>query len=191
MKPLTVYTATTVPVMADNIDTDIIIPKQYLKSIFKTGFGEFAFDPWRYHEDRRLKEEFPLNQPQYQGAGILITGENFGCGSSREHAAWALQDAGLRVVIAGGYSDIFYNNWLNNGNLPIVLPHDVREKLAALPPSQAITVDLENKVVRVGEDSYAFEIGEDWRQRLLKGQDSISLTLLHEEAIAAYETQHG
>lgn len=191
MKPLTVYTATTVPVMADNIDTDIIIPKQYLKSIFKTGFGEFAFDPWRYHEDRRLKEEFPLNQPQYQGAGILITGENFGCGSSREHAAWALQDAGLRVVIAGGYSDIFYNNWLNNGNLPIVLPHDVREKLAALPPSQAITVDLENKVVRVGEDSYAFEIGEDWRQRLLKGQDSISLTLLHEEAIVAYETQHG
>lgn len=191
MKPLTVYTATTVPVMADNIDTDIIIPKQYLKSIFKTGFGEFAFDPWRYHEDRRLKEEFPLNQPQYQGAGILITGENFGCGSSREHAAWALQDAGLRVVIAGGYSDIFYNNWLNNGNLPIVLPHDVREKLAALPPSQAITVDLENKVVRVGEDSYTFEIGEDWRQRLLKGQDSISLTLLHEEAIAAYETQHG
>lgn len=191
MKPLTVYTATTVPVMADNIDTDIIIPKQYLKSIFKTGFGEFAFDPWRYHEDRRLKEEFPLNQPQYQGAGILITGENFGCGSSREHAAWALQDAGLRVVIAGGYSDIFYNNWLNNGNLPIVLPHDVREKLAALPPSQAITVDLENKVVRVGEDTYAFEIGEDWRQRLLKGQDSISLTLLHEEAIAAYETQHG
>lgn len=191
MKPLTVYTATTVPVMADNIDTDIIIPKQYLKSIFKTGFGEFAFDPWRYHEDRRLKEEFPLNQPQYQGAGILITGENFGCGSSREHAAWALQDAGLRVVIASGYSDIFYNNWLNNGNLPIVLPHDVREKLAALPPSQAITVDLENKVVRVGEDSYAFEIGEDWRQRLLKGQDSISLTLLHEEAIAAYETQHG
>ncbi|SUO98306.1 3-isopropylmalate dehydratase small subunit [Suttonella indologenes] len=191
MKPLTVYTATTVPVMADNIDTDIIIPKQYLKSIFKTGFGEFAFDPWRYHEDRRLKEEFPLNQPQYQGAGILITGENFGCGSSREHAAWALQDTGLRVVIAGGYSDIFYNNWLNNGNLPIVLPHDVREKLAALPPSQAITVDLENKVVRVGEDSYAFEIGEDWRQRLLKGQDSISLTLLHEEAIAAYETQHG
>lgn len=191
MNPLTVYTATTVPVMADNIDTDIIIPKQYLKSIFKTGFGEFAFDPWRYHEDRRLKEEFPLNQPQYQGAGILITGENFGCGSSREHAAWALQDAGLRVVIAGGYSDIFYNNWLNNGNLPIVLPHDVREKLAALPPSQAITVDLENKVVRVGEDSYAFEIGEDWRQRLLKGQDSISLTLLHEEAIAAYETQHG
>lgn len=191
MKPLTVYTATTVPVMVDNIDTDIIIPKQYLKSIFKTGFGEFAFDPWRYHEDRRLKEEFPLNQPQYQGAGILITGENFGCGSSREHAAWALQDAGLRVVIAGGYSDIFYNNWLNNGNLPIVLPRDVREKLAALPPSQVITVDLENKVVRVGEDSYAFEIGEDWRQRLLKGQDSISLTLLHEEAIAAYEAQYG
>lgn len=191
MKPLTVYTATTVPVMADNIDTDIIIPKQYLKSIFKTGFGEFAFDPWRYHEDRSLNMDFALNQPQYQGAGILITGDNFGCGSSREHAAWALQDAGLRVVIAGGYSDIFYNNWLNNGNLPIVLPREDRETLAALAPEQEITVDLEKKEIRALDKVYPFEIGEDWRQRLLQGQDSIGLTLLHEEAIAAYEAAHG
>lgn len=191
MKPLTVYTATTVPVMADNIDTDIIIPKQYLKSIFKTGFGEFAFDPWRYHEDRSLNMDFALNQPQYQGAGILITGDNFGCGSSREHAAWALQDAGLRVVIAGGYSDIFYNNWLNNGNLPIVLPREDRETLAALAPEQEITVDLEKKEIRALDKIYPFEIGEDWRQRLLQGQDSIGLTLLYEEAIAAYEAAHG
>lgn len=190
MKPLTVYTATTVPVMADNIDTDIIIPKNYLKSIFKTGFGEFAFDPWRYHEDRSPNMDFPLNQPQYQGAGILITGDNFGCGSSREHAAWALQDAGLRVVIAGGYSDIFYNNWLNNGNLPIVLPREVREKLAALPADQTITVDLEKKQVIAGDERYDFEIGDDWRERLLNGLDSIGITLQHEDAIAAYEARH-
>lgn len=190
MKPLTIYQSTTVPVMADNIDTDIIIPKNYLKSIFKTGFGEFAFDPWRYHEDRSLNMDFTLNQPQYQGAGILITGENFGCGSSREHAAWALQDAGLRVIIAGGYSDIFYNNWLNNGNLPIVLPREVREKLAALPADKTITVDLEQKKVIVDNDEYPFDIGDDWRERLLKGLDSISLTLQHEEAVKAYEQMH-
>lgn len=190
MKPLTIYTSTTVPVMADNIDTDIIIPKQYLKSIFKTGFGEFAFDPWRYHEDRSLNMDFALNQAQYQGAGILITGDNFGCGSSREHAAWALQDAGLRVIIAGGYSDIFYNNWLNNGNLPIVLAKDIRQALAELAPEQSITIDLEKKEVQALDKIYPFEIGEDWRQRLLKGQDSIGLTLLHEQAIAAYEAQY-
>ncbi|SUO93318.1 3-isopropylmalate dehydratase small subunit [Suttonella ornithocola] len=191
MKPLTVYTATTVPIMADNIDTDIIIPKNYLKSIFKTGFGEFAFDPWRYQEDRTSKPDFPLNQTQYQGAGILITGENFGCGSSREHAAWALQDVGLRVIIAGGYSDIFHNNWLNNGNLPIVMPKDVREKLAALPADKAITVDLAQKKVIVDEQEYPFEIGENWRQRLLNGLDSIGITLQHEDAIKAYEKAHG
>lgn len=191
MKPLTQYTATTVPVMADNIDTDIIIPKNYLKSIFKTGFGEFAFDPWRYHEDRSPNMDFPLNQPQYRGAGILVTGDNFGCGSSREHAAWALQDAGLRVIIAGGYSDIFYNNWLNNGNLPIVLPRDVRETLAAFPPDETITVDLEQCKIITAAGEYPFDIAENWRYRLLNGLDSIGLTLQHENAIKAYEKAHG
>lgn len=191
MKPFTVYTATTVPVMEDNIDTDIIIPKNYLKSISRTGFGEFAFDPWRYKEDRTPNPDFPLNQPQYKNAGILITGENFGCGSSREHAAWALQDAGINVVIAGGYSDIFYNNWLNNGHLPIVLDKAIRDKLAALPASAAITVDLEKQVVLNGAESYPFEIPENWRYRLLNGLDSIALTLQHEAAIAAYEKVHG
>lgn len=191
MKPFTVYTATTVPVMEDNIDTDIIIPKNYLKSISRTGFGEFAFDPWRYNEDRTPNPDFPLNQPQYKNAGILITGENFGCGSSREHAAWALQDAGINVVIAGGYSDIFYNNWLNNGHLPIVLDKAIRERLAALPASAAITVDLEKQVVINGTESYPFEIPENWRYRLLNGLDSIALTLQHEAAIAAYEKVHG
>ena len=121
----------------------------------------------------------------------MISGDNFGCGSSREHAAWALQDAGLRVVIAGSYSDIFYNNWLNNGNLPIVLARDVREKLAALSPDTEITIDVEQKKVITADGEYPFELGEDWRQRLLQGQDSIGLTLLHEAAIAAYEQAHG
>lgn len=191
MKPLTIYQSTTVAVMADNIDTDIIIPKQYLKSIFKTGFGEFAFDPWRYHLDRSLNMDFPINKPQHKNAGILITGENFGCGSSREHAAWALQDLGFRVIIAGSYSDIFYNNWLNNGNLPIILPKDQRQILSQLPANQEITVNLEQKQIITQSQIYPFEISEDWRQRLLKGQDSISLTLLHEKAIAAYEKQNG
>ncbi len=190
MTPFTTYTATTVPVMEDNIDTDIIIPKNYLKSISKTGFGPFAFDPWRYHEDRSLNEDFALNQAQYANAGILITGENFGCGSSREHAAWALQDAGLHVIIAGGYSDIFYNNWLNNGHLPIVLETSVREKLAALAPEQTITVDLERSVVIAEGQEYPFEISDTWRERLLNGLDSIGLTLQHEAAIAAYEQAH-
>lgn len=191
MTPLTQYTSTVVAVMHDNIDTDIIIPKNYLKSIFKTGFGEFVFDPWRYHEDRSPNMDFPLNQPQYRGAGILVTGDNFGCGSSREHAAWALQDAGLRVIIAGGYSDIFYNNWLNNGNLPIVLPREVRETLAALPPDEAVTVDLEQCKIITADATYPFDIAENWRYRLLNGLDSIGLTLQHEAAIDAYEKAHG
>ena len=121
----------------------------------------------------------------------MITGDNFGCGSSREHAAWALQDAGLRVVIAGGYSDIFYNNWLNNGNLPIVLPREIREKLAALPADEKITVDLEARKVITADTEYSFEIAENWRFRLLNGLDSIGLTLQHEAAIDAYEKTHG
>lgn len=191
MKPFTVYTATTVPVMQDNIDTDIIIPKNYLKSISRTGFGAFAFDPWRYDRKRRPIADFPLNQAHYRGAGILITGENFACGSSREHAAWALQDAGLHVVIAGSYSDIFYNNWLNNGHLPIVLDHAVRARLAELPADEAVTVDLTRCTVRVGGSAYPFTISENWRQRLLNGLDGIALTLQNEAAIAEYERIHG
>lgn len=190
MNPLKKYRSTVVAVMDDNIDTDIIIPKNYLKSIFKTGFGPFAFDPWRYREDRSLNPDFPLNRPEHQGAGILVTGDNFGCGSSREHAAWALQDAGLRVIIAGGYSDIFYNNWLNNGNLPIVLDRESRERLAALPADEAVTVDLETCKIMAQEREYPFEIAENWRYRLVNGLDSIGLTLQHEAAISAYEKAH-
>ncbi|MBR1374716.1 MAG: 3-isopropylmalate dehydratase small subunit [Cardiobacteriaceae bacterium] len=187
MQALITYTSTVIPLMADNIDTDIIIPKQYLKSIFKTGFGEFAFDPWRYNEDKTPKSDFPLNQDKYKGAGILVTGENFGCGSSREHAAWALQDAGLHIIIAGGYSDIFRNNWFNNGHLPIVQPREVREELAKLPHDFPVTIDLEQQLIIAGDKKYPFEVDADRRERLLKGLDNIDLTLLNEEAIKAYE----
>ena len=119
MKAFTVYTGKVVCILNDNIDTDILIPKNYLKSVKRTGFGDFVFAPWRYDKDGNKVADFALNQEKYADASILITGENFGCGSSREHAAWALQDFGIRVVIAGGYSDIFYNNWLSNGNVAI------------------------------------------------------------------------
>ena len=154
MKPFTKYEGTIVPIMNDNIDTDQLIPKQYLKSIEKTGFGQYVFDEWRYNEDRTDNMDFNLNKPEYRTGTILITGDNFGCGSSREHAAWALQDYGFHVIVAGGYSGIFYN-----------------------------------KLTAYGKD-YFFELEESWKQRLLKGLDSIGLTLEHEDEIRKYEESH-
>ena len=152
MKPFTKYEGTIVPIMNDNIDTDQLIPKQYLKSIEKTGFGDYVFDEWRYNEDGTDNMNFNLNKPEYKKGTILITGDNFGCGSSREHAAWALQDYGFHVIVAGGYSGIFYMNKLSaNGK------------------------------------EYTFELEETWKQRLLKGLDSIGLTLEYENEIRAFE----
>jgi len=190
MKPFTKYTGTIVPIMNDNIDTDQLIPKQYLKSIEKTGFGQYVFDEWRYNEDRTDNMDFNLNKPEYKNGTILITGENFGCGSSREHAAWALQDYGFHVIVAGGYSGIFYMNWLNNGHLPITLPLADRLELAALSGDTKITVDLENNKLTVNGKDYFFELEESWKQRLLKGLDSIGLTLEHEDEIRKYEESH-
>ena len=190
MKPFTKYTGTIVPIMNDNIDTDQLIPKQYLKSIEKTGFGQYVFDEWRYNEDRTDNMDFNLNKPEYKNGTILITGENFGCGSSREHAAWALQDYGFHVIVAGGYSGIFYMNWLNNGHLPITLPLADRLELAALSGDTEITVDLENNKLTVNGKDYFFELEESWKQRLLKGLDSIGLTLEHEDEIRKYEESH-
>ena len=190
MKPFTKYTGTIVPIMNDNIDTDQLIPKQYLKSIEKTGFGQYVFDEWRYNEDRTDNMDFNLNKPEYKNGTILITGENFGCGSSREHAAWALQDYGFRVIVAGGYSGIFYMNWLNNGHLPITLPLADRLELAALSGDTEITVDLENNKLTANGKDYFFELEESWKQRLLKGLDSIGLTLEHEDEIRKYEESH-
>lgn len=189
MKPFKKYTGTIVPIMNDNIDTDQLIPKQYLKSIEKTGFGDYVFDEWRYNEDRTDNMDFNLNKPEYKNGTILITGDNFGCGSSREHAAWALQDYGFHVIIAGGYSGIFYMNWLNNGHLPIILPQDQRNELANLSGDTIVTVDLENNYVEANGKKYYFELEESWKNRLIKGLDSIGLTLEHEEKIKKYENE--
>ena len=190
MKPFTKYGGTIVPIMNNNIDTDQLIPKQYLKSIEKTGFGDYVFDEWRYNEDGTDNMDFNLNKPEYKNGTILITGENFGCGSSREHAAWALQDYGFHVIVAGGYSGIFYMNWLNNGHLPITLPESDRLELAALPGDAKVVVDLENNKLTAGGKDYHFELEEAWKQRLLKGLDSIGLTLQNEDKIREYEENH-
>ncbi|MDD7182143.1 3-isopropylmalate dehydratase small subunit [Peptostreptococcus porci] len=187
MKKFTTYTGTTVPIMNDNIDTDIIIPKNYLKSVSKTGFGDYAFDPWRYNEDRTINTDFSINKDQYKNAKILITGDNFGCGSSREHAAWALQDYGFHVIIAGGYSDIFYNNWLNNGHLPIILSEEYRKELSSLSPEIEVTIDLENQIIKYNGKSIPFDISDMWKERLINGQDSIDVTLKNIDKIEEYE----
>lgn len=190
MEAFTQRTGTTVPLMNDNIDTDQIIPKSFLKRIEKTGFGEFLFDEWRYLPDRSLNPDFILNEPQYQGAEFLISGDNFGSGSSREHAAWALTDYGFRAVIAGSFSDIFYMNATKNGLLPIVLPLEARQQLAALPAEQEITVDLPNQQVIANGESYGFEIDGTWKHKLVNGLDDIAITLEYEREIGEYEMQN-
>ncbi|MDH6365737.1 3-isopropylmalate/(R)-2-methylmalate dehydratase small subunit [Enterococcus sp. PF1-24] len=187
MEKFTIHQGQSVPLMNDNIDTDQIIPKSYLKGISKTGFGEFLFDDWRYQADRLLNMDFRLNEPAYQGATILISGDNFGSGSSREHAAWALLDYGFKAVIAGSYSDIFYMNATKNGLLPIVLPLAERQKLAALPADNQVVIDLPNQVVQANGESYSFEIDVTWKEKLVNGLDDIGITMTYEEQITAYE----
>jgi len=175
-----------------NVDTDQIIPKQFLKRIERTGFGQFLFFDWRFEADGRTeKPDFVLNQPRYRGATILLARNNFGCGSSREHAPWALLDYGFRVLIAPSFADIFYNNCFKNGILPITLPEDVVDDLFRRVEAQEgyrMTVDLEAQVI-TGSDglSLAFEIDPYRRELLLKGLDDIGITLQYEDAIRAYE----
>ena len=185
IKPITTYTGKVVPLFHDNIDTDQIIPKVHLKRISKSGFGPFAFDEWRYLDDGSDNPDFNPNKPEYKGASILITGENFGCGSSREHAAWALKDYGFDIIIAGSYSDIFYMNCTKNAMLPIVLDEDVRKYLAQ---AGEITVDLPNQTVSTSDKSFDFEIDETWKNKLVNGLDDIALTLQYEDAIKSYES---
>ena len=191
MKPFTKYEGTIVPIMNNNIDTDQLIPKQYLKSIEKTGFGDYVFDEWRYNEDGTDNMEFNLNKSEYKNGTILITGENFGCGSSREHAAWALQDYGFHVIVAGGYSGIFYMNWLNNGHLPITLSESERLELASLSGDEKVVVYLENNKLTANGKEYIFELEDSWKQKLLKGLDSIGVTLEYEDKIKDYENKIG
>lgn len=182
------------PVDRVNVDTDAIIPKQFLKRIERTGFGQFLFYEWRFLEDGVTpNEEFEMNQPRYKGASVLISRANFGCGSSREHAPWAILDYGFKVVIAPSFADIFYNNCFKNGILPITLSEEQVEELfqrTRQHEGYQLHVDLENKVIR---DDYGltieFDLDEHRRQFLLQGLDDIALTLQHEDKIAAYEAK--
>lgn len=190
MEKFTVYTGVSVPLMNDNIDTDQLIPKQFLKATDKKGFGKNLLFEWRYLNDNYDENpDFIFNKAAYKGASILITGDNFGSGSSREHAAWALEDFGFRVVIAGSFSDIHYNNELKNGMLPIVQPLSVRQQLAALPAGEKITVDLPKQQIITSVGTFAFEIDAEWKRKLIEGLDDIGITLQYADAIAAYEKQ--
>jgi 3-isopropylmalate/(R)-2-methylmalate dehydratase small subunit len=174
-----------------DVDTDQIIPKQFLKRIERTGFGQFCFNDWRYREDGSLNPDFELNSPAYQGAPVLVSGRNFGCGSSREHAPWALQDMGFKAVIAPSFADIFYNNCFKNGVLPVVLPEaTVNELLARAKerPGYRVTVDLERQLVEDEEGVVAkFEVDPHRRHLMLNGLDDIGMTLQHADEIASFE----
>lgn len=188
MEKFTIYKGTTVPLMNDNIDTDQILPKQFLKLIDKKGFGKYLMYYWRYVDENYTENpEFIFNKEAYRGATILISGDNFGAGSSREHAAWALADYGFKVVIAGSFGDIHYNNELNNGMLPIVQPLEVRQKLANLAPDDEVTIDLPNQKIISPVGEFDFDIDADWKKKLVEGLDDIGITLQFEELIAAYE----
>ncbi len=176
-----------------DVDTDQIIPKQFLKRIERTGFGEFLFNDWRYLADGQANPDFSLNDPRYRGASILVTGKNFGCGSSREHAPWALADYGFRTIIATSFADIFENNCYKNGLLPVVLPESQVAELglrAEANENYQVTVNLEECTVTDAQGfSATFSIDEFQRQCLLEGLDDIGLTLKHEADISAFESQ--
>ena len=193
MIPFTKVTSVAAPLDRVNVDTDQIIPKQFLKRIERTGFGEFAFFDWRYREDGTLNPDFELNDPAYGGAQILIAGRNFGCGSSREHAPWALNEYGVRAIIAPSFADIFRNNCYQNGMLPVVLPEERVQELmrrAQGSPGYSLTVDLEEQAV-YDDDGFRepFEIDPFVRHRLLNGLDEIGMTLTDEPAIEAFEAR--
>ncbi len=203
MQKFTVHKGLVAPMDRENVDTDAIIPKQFLKSIKKTGFGPNLFDEWRYLDQpgqpgvpesaRKPNPGFVLNQPRYQGASVLVARKNFGCGSSREHAPWALEQYGFRTVIAPSFADIFFNNCFKNGMLPIVLPEATVAQLfdaVAAEPGYQLTIDLERQVViRPQGEEIAFDVLPFRKYCLLNGFDDIGLTLRHQEKIAAFEAQ--
>jgi 3-isopropylmalate/(R)-2-methylmalate dehydratase small subunit len=194
MQPFTKHTGLVAALDRANVDTDQIIPKQFLKRIERTGFGQFLFYDWRYLEDGKTPNpDFELNRPELKGASILITQRNFGCGSSREHAPWALEDYGFRVVIAPTFADIFYNNCFKNGMLPIRLSEEQVADLfrRAATPGYKLTVDLENQTIKDDTGlNLTFEVDNFRRHCLLNGLDDIGLTLAHEDKITAYEKAH-
>jgi 3-isopropylmalate/(R)-2-methylmalate dehydratase small subunit len=202
MNKFTVHKGLVAPMDRENVDTDAIIPKQFLKSIRKTGFGPNLFDEWRYLDpgfpgqdpaSRKPNPEFVLNQPRYKGASILLARKNFGCGSSREHAPWALEQYGFRALIAPSFADIFFNNSFKNGLLPIVLPEPVVARLfdeVHAFPGYELTIDLERQViVKPQGEEIAFEVQPFRKYCLLNGFDDIGLTLRHSDKIKAFEAQ--
>lgn len=194
MQPFRIHKGKVAPLLRANIDTDQIIPKQFLKRIERTGFGEFLFYDWRRTPEGKLDPSFSLNQPRYAGASVLLASWNFGCGSSREHAVWALEDFGFRAIIAPSFADIFANNCVKNGVLTVVLGEEAVAEIvrrAEATPDYQITVDLEH--LQVQDDrgfSAAFSVDEFTRQCLLQGLDDIGLTLQHDAEITAYEARH-
>jgi len=204
MQAFTQLDGLVVPLDRANVDTDAIIPKQFLKSIKRSGFGPNLFDEWRYldhgepgksNHDRPLNPDFVLNQPRYQGASVLLARDNFGCGSSREHAPWALEDAGFRAIIAPSFADIFFNNCFKNGILPIVLDAAIVDRLfkeCEANEGYALSVDLDKQTVTTPTgEVIPFAVDAGRKHRLFNGLDDIGLTLEHEAEIAAYERAHG
>ncbi|AEA79389.1 3-isopropylmalate dehydratase small subunit [Vibrio cholerae] len=188
------HTGLVVPLDAANVDTDAIIPKQFLQKVNRTGFGKHLFHDWRFLDDagEKANPEFVMNQPRYQGASILLARENFGCGSSREHAPWALADYGIRVMIAPSFADIFYGNSINNQMVPVRLTEQEVDELFSYvhdTEGATITVDLEALSVTANGKTYHFEIDDFRRHCLLNGLDNIGLTLQHEAKIAEYEAK--
>ena len=194
MKAFTKLTGVVAPLDRVNVDTDQIIPKQFLKRIERTGFGEFAFFDWRYLEDGVPNPDFILNKPKYQGASILVSGRNFGSGSSREHAPWALNEMGFRAIIAPSFADIFRNNCMQNGMLPIILTQEEVDTImgkALQRTGYKVTVDLETQTVSDDDGFEAkFEVDPFRKNSLLKGLDDIGLTLEMEDDISAFEKAH-
>ena len=197
MKRFATLTSITMPLDRANIDTDAIIPKQFLKSIKRSGFGPNLFDEWRYldhgevgmdNSKRPINTDFVLNDPQYKGAQILLTRRNFGCGSSREHAPWALEDFGFRAIIAPSFADIFYNNCFKNGILPIVLSSEIVDTLFTYQGE--IVINLEEQSVKTEDNIYNFEVDAERKRRLINGLDDIGLTLQYEDQIRSFETEH-
>ncbi len=187
MQPFKKIKSIATPLDKVNVDTDQIVPKQFLKLIQRTGFGQYLFYDWRF-ENGTPKKDFILNDPAYKNSKILLARDNFGCGSSREHAVWALDDYGFKVIISTSFADIFYNNCFKNGVLPIRVSDDILQQLFST--KSEIEVDLESQSILVDGTSISFHIEPHWKKILLEGLDDIAVTLLHENKIAIYEKSH-
>lgn len=168
-----------------NVDTDQIVPKQFLKLVQRAGFGQYLFYDWRYELDGTLKKDFVLNNQKFKGSQILLARDNFGCGSSREHAVWALEDFGFKVIISTSFADIFYNNCFKNGVLPIKVSNQLLQKL--FENNSEVEIDLEKQIIRIGDEITKFEIEPHWKKILLEGLDDIAITLQYADKIANYE----